>query len=164
MVTVERSRADAGTAVRIADLINDAFKVEAAFVDGDRTSGNEVLALLSSPSNVFYLAHDGTALVGCIYAEPVAVDRGYIGLLAVEPSFQGGGIGQRLLAHAEDYLRHLGCAVAEITVVDQRTDLFPYYVARGYQRTGAVLPFPRESKQPCALVVMAKPLVDTQAP
>lgn len=158
-MTVERSETSAKAAQAIADLINTAFRVEAWFVDGDRTSPAQVLSLLdASADNAFFVVWDGAALVGCVLAERVDASRGYIGLLAVSPAKQGVGIGNRLLSRAEDHLRELGCRTVEITVVDLRTDLFPYYEARGYRRTGVVVPFPREPKTPCELVGMAKPL------
>lgn len=156
MVTVERSPADAVTAGAIADLINHAFAVEAFFVDGDRTTETQILSLLGGPDKAFFLVRDAGRVVGCVLAERIDEMRGYIGLLAVAADKQGTGIGHRLLTSAEAHLRALGCQSAEITVVDLMTDLFPYYEARHYRRTGAIVPFPRRAKQPCELVVMAK--------
>jgi predicted N-acetyltransferase YhbS len=136
-----------------------AFEVEAWFVDGDRTSAAQIQSLADgSPDNAFFVVRDGSTIEGCVLAERIDATRGYIGLLAVSPSKQGAGIGNQLLTHAEGYLRTLGCQTVQITVVDLRTELFPYYEARGYRRTGEVAPFPREAKTPCELVAMAKPL------
>jgi hypothetical protein len=43
-------------------------------------------------------------------------------------------------------------------VLDQRTDLFPIYERRGYRRDGTTLPFRRQTKVPCVLVVFEKDL------
>jgi hypothetical protein len=45
-----------------------------------------------------------------------------------------------------------------ITVVDQRAGLFPTYERWGYERDGTTLPFSRETKVPCVLVVLSKAL------
>ena len=77
----------------IVSLINRAFTVEEFFVDGERTSSEEVLGKLRS--GVFLTACDRSGVVGCVYVERRAGNRGYIGLLAVEPSRQRSGFWER---------------------------------------------------------------------
>lgn len=157
-VTIERSAARQETAAAISHLINHAFQVEAWFVEGARTSPPEVLTLLHSPSSAFFVAVEDGRIIACVYADQVAPDLGYIGLLAVEPGHAGAGLGRRLMARAEEHLRALGCASVEITVVDLRVELFPFYERLGYRRTGETFAFPRPVMHPCHLVVMRKPL------
>jgi GNAT superfamily N-acetyltransferase len=76
----------------------------------------------------------------------------------VEPARAGQGLGGELMTHAEAHLQGRGCRTVFITVVDQRTELFPIYERRGYRRDGTTLPFRRQTKVPCVLVVLSKSL------
>jgi GNAT superfamily N-acetyltransferase len=142
----------------LAALVNRAFLIEAHFVDGDRIQPAEIARLAAQPSAAFLGVIEDRTLVGCVLADARDGNRGYIGLLAVEPQRAGHGLGRALMTHAEEYLRRQGCRTAFITVVDQRTELFPIYERRGYRRDGTTFPFPREAKVPCVLVVLKKTL------
>jgi GNAT superfamily N-acetyltransferase len=148
-------RASAEDAEVVARLINDAYRVESFFVDGDRTSPDEVREHLAT--GTFLLATDaGGAATGCVYVE-LRGTRGYFGLLAVDPARQGGGVGRRLVAAAEDHCRRAGCEFMDILVVDVRAELPPFYRALGYTETGTA-PFTTPSKVPCRFLLMSKPL------
>jgi GNAT superfamily N-acetyltransferase len=97
-------------------------------------------------------------LAGSVYVEP----RGsavYIGLLAVDPSQQGSGLGRRLMEAAEQRGRAAGCTVAELTVVSLRTELPPFYRRLGYAEMGT-RPFDRDVPvaQDCHFILMSKAL------
>lgn len=142
---------------RIANLVNAAFGPERFFIDGDRTNPDKVRALLKKGE--FFLAEEAETLVGCVYVE-LRGERGYFGLLAVDPTKQRGGLGSRLVELAENYCRAAECLFMDITMVNLRTPLFTYYGRLGYQENGT-LPFPKEQhapKIPCHLVKMFKPL------
>ena len=67
----------------------------------------------------------------------------YFGMFAVRPRLQGGGVGRRLLAAAEDYASSQWSArTMEMTVIVQREELIAWYVRRGYVRTQESRPFP----------------------
>lgn len=57
---------------------------------------------------------------------------GFLGPIAISPSAQGSGLGSWLLQASEDKARRLGASWMEITVVNHRTDLRPFYEKRGY--------------------------------
>jgi GNAT superfamily N-acetyltransferase len=61
---------------------------------------------------------------------------GYFGMLAVDPNRQKSGLGAKLIAAAEEFARKRGCSVMEITVVNIRPELFPYYRKLGYVDVG----------------------------
>jgi predicted N-acetyltransferase YhbS len=150
-------------APRVAALINAAFQVERFFVDGDRTNAEEVQALLGKGS--FLLAEEGAALIGCVYVEPRG-QRGYFGLLSVQPGRHGQGLGRELVAAAEDHLRRAGCGAVDILVVNLRTELPPFYRRLGYAESGT-FPFPDNGRamRPCHFIAMAKTLAaDSPAP
>jgi N-acetylglutamate synthase-like GNAT family acetyltransferase len=72
----------------VADLVNTAFRPERFFTDEDRTNPDKVRALLATGK--FLLLEDSDSLVGCVYLE-VRGERGYFGLLAVEPGDPASG-------------------------------------------------------------------------
>jgi N-acetylglutamate synthase-like GNAT family acetyltransferase len=146
----------------IADLVNRAFKPERFFADGDRTNPEKVRALMQKGK--FLLVEQEGKLVGCVYIE-VRGDRGYFGLLAVDPKLQRAGMGSRLVQDAEDYCRSAGCAFMDLTIVNLRKELPGFYASRGYVENGT-LPFPADQhppKVPCHLVKMSKRLGPTPA-
>lgn len=143
-------------AENIARLVNVAFRPERFFIDHDRTNPEKVRALLQKGK--FLLAEEAGALAGCVYVE-VRGERGYFGLLAVDPALQRLGLGSRLVAAAEEYCRAAGCQFMDLTIVNLRAELPGFYHRFGYVESGT-LPFPSEQQanQPCHLVRMSKPL------
>lgn len=147
--------ADAPALVR---LINSAYRVEAFFLVGDRTSAPEVVAKLGAPASDFLVIDDAGGLAGAVHVE-VRGERGYFGLLSVDPSHQGQGLGRVLVEAAEAHCRAAGCLALDIDVVNLRTELPPFYAKFGFRPTGVTpFPAPAKLKQPVHLVVMSKPL------
>jgi predicted N-acetyltransferase YhbS len=145
--------ADAGT---ITALINAAFQVERFFIDGDRTNTDQVRAYMAK--GTFLVAEEDGVPVGCVYAEERG-DRGYFGLLAVDPAQHGQGLGRTLVEAAEARLRSAGCRAVDISVVDLRTELPPFYRRLGYVETGtAPFPDPEKATRPCHFILMSKSL------
>ena len=140
----------------IARLVNTAFRPERFFIDADRTNPEKVRSLLRQGK--FLLAEQVGALAGCVYVE-LRGDRGYFGLLAVDPALQRSGLGSQLVVAAEEYCRAAGCRFMDLTIVNLRTELPAFYNRLGYVENGT-LPFPsdQQANQPCHLVIMSKPL------
>jgi N-acetylglutamate synthase-like GNAT family acetyltransferase len=130
-------------AENIARLVNAAFRAERFFTDGDRTNPEKVRELLQKGK--FLLMEEGGKLTGCVYVE-LRGDRGYFGLLAVEPALQR--------------CRAADCRFMDLTIVNLRTELPAFYHRLGYTESGT-LPFPRDqhTNQPCHLVKMSKALL-----
>jgi GNAT superfamily N-acetyltransferase len=148
--------AEADDVKAIADLVNAAFRPERFFVTTDRTNPEKVAALLQKGK--FILFFQAGALAGCVYAE-LRAERGYFGLLAVDPARQRTGLGRQLIEAAEDYCRAAGCRFMDLTFVNLRQKLPGYYRRFGYVESG-VLPFPPDQNpnQPVHLVRMSKTL------
>jgi len=140
----------------IACLVNAAFRPERFFIDADRTNPEKVRALLQKGK--FLLVEQAGALAGCVYVE-LRGERGYFGLLAVDPGLQRSGLGSRLVAAAEEFCHAAGCQFMDLTIVNLRTELPAFYNRLGYTESG-ILPFPsdQQANQPCHLVRMSKPL------
>ena len=141
----------------IVCLVNAAFDVERFFLDQDRIDIQEVRERLES--GTFLLAEQNGPPVGCVYVEPRG-ERAYLGLLAVDPSRQGSGLGKFLMTAAEEHCRNAGCRSMDLRIVNLRTDLPGFYRKLGYVETGTTAPFPAEArvKRPCHLVEMTKRL------
>ena len=140
-------------APNLARLINDAFVVEAFFKIGDRTSADEIAALMHAGGE--FLVVDGS---GCVYVT-CAGDRAYFGMLSIDPAKQRQGLGRRLIDAAEARARERGCRFMDIHIVNLREELPPYYRRLGYVENGT-LPFsePDRASRPCFFIVMSKPL------
>ena len=108
--------ADAGA---VTALINAAYQVERFFIDGDRTSEDEVRRYMAK--GTFLIAEQDAVPVGCVYTEQRG-DHGYFGLLAVDPAHHGQGLGRSLVESAEEHFRRAGCRAVDIQVVDLRLD------------------------------------------
>ncbi len=141
----------------ILSLVNEAFVVERFFLARERTNSEQLSQLFEK--GVFLLAEDSSrALAGLIYVE-LRGERGYFGMLSVDPQRQRAGLGKLLVAAAEDYARQRGCEAMEITVVNLRTELPPFYSRLGYAETGtAPLHEGMRVTQPAHLIRMSKPL------
>jgi GNAT superfamily N-acetyltransferase len=141
----------------LARLINAAFRVEQPFIEGDRINPDGVHAYMEKGK--FLLAEDATGLAGCVYVE-LRGDRGYLGLLGVDPSRQGTGLGRKLMDAAENFFRRAGCVAVDLRVVSARTPLPSFYRHLGYLETGTA-PFAPDvpAKIPCHYILMSKTLV-----
>jgi GNAT superfamily N-acetyltransferase len=149
--------AEPADAPAIARLVNAAFRPERFFIDADRTDSEKVSALLQK-GRFLMLFEEDERLAGCVYTE-IRGERGYFGLLAVEPQRQRSGIGARLIAAAEQDCRSAGCRFMDLTFVNVRQELPAYYERFGYVENGT-LPFPADqvAKIPVHLVRMSKRL------
>jgi GNAT superfamily N-acetyltransferase len=150
----------------LASLINDAFVVEAFFKIGDRTSAEEIAALMRGGGEFLVIedvrrsaeAPTPAALSGCVYLTCTG-DRAYFGMLSIDPARQRQGLGRQLIGAVEARARERGCRFIDIHIVDLREELPPYYRGLGYVENGS-LPFsePERASRPCSFVVMSKPL------
>jgi N-acetylglutamate synthase-like GNAT family acetyltransferase len=140
----------------IARLVNDAFRPERFFSNGDRTDPEKIRALV--PKGKFLLVEEANALTGCVYIE-LRGERGYFGLLAIDPARQRSGLGSRLVAIAEEECRSAGCHFMDLTIVNLRKELLSFYQRLGYIESGT-LPYPSDlqTNLPCHLVKMSKAL------
>jgi GNAT superfamily N-acetyltransferase len=145
-----------GDAESLARLINAAFRVEQPFIEGERIHPDGVCTYMAKGK--FLLAEDSSGLAGCVYVE-LRGDRGYLGLLGVDPPRQGAGLGRKLMDAAENYFREAGCRAVDLRIVSARTPLLAFYCHLGYVENGAA-PFAPDVavKVPCHYILMSKSL------
>ena len=129
---VVRIATDADRA-HLIPLINSAFSIE-TFLEGERTDEESLTAMMREGDLLAAEESDGR-LVGCVYTE-VRGERGYMGMLAVDPARQRTGLGTRIMAAAEEHLRSRGCQVVDILVLNLRPELPPIYRRLGFVETG----------------------------
>jgi ribosomal protein S18 acetylase RimI-like enzyme len=124
------------------DASREGWTTEADLLDGQRTDRDEVAEHLAEPSTRILLAEIGQVVTGTVLVRNEQ-NAGYIGMLAVRPTSQGGGIGRLLLAAAERVIAaEWQMPLARMTVIRQRQDLIRWYERLGYHDTGRREPFP----------------------
>ena len=141
----------------IVRLINTAFLVERFFIERPRTNPEVVRALMGKGK--FLLADDGPSLAGCVYVE-LRGERGYLGMLSVDPARQRMGLGRQLVSAAETFFRDAGCRFSDLLIVNVRTELLIMYRQLGYVETGTA-PYKERvpTKIPVHFIAMSKALV-----
>jgi len=154
MTSIRDARSEDAPA--IARLINAAFLVEKFFIERDRTNPAAILTLMQTGK--FLLLEEGGALTGCIYME-LRGERGYFGMLSIEPSLQGRGVGHRLVNAVEDHFRKVGCRFSDLKIVSVRPELYDLYRRWGYEVAGTA-PYddPSPTKMPVHFILMSKAL------
>jgi ribosomal protein S18 acetylase RimI-like enzyme len=143
---------------RLIPLINSAFSVE-TFLQGPRTDEERLAAAMAKGSILVAEDTDGR-LLASVYTE-LRGKHGYTGMLAVDPSHQGGGLGRRMMKAAEEHFRAHGCDAIEITVLSLRPELLPIYRRFGFIETGTEpfhYPHPLAPGLECHCIVMQKRL------
>lgn len=143
---------------RLIAMINAAFAIE-TFLEGTRTDEAR-LASMMQKGEVLIAENGEGELLASIYTERRG-NRGYLGMLAVNPAHQGGGLGQQMLAAAEERFRERGCEAIDISVLSLRSELPRIYRRYGFVETGTEeFTMSRELKdgQECHCIVMSKPL------
>ncbi len=171
------AHADVGAVVGLVesayrgDSSRAGWTTEADLLGGQRTDHEEVGSLIADPSVALVLAVSITAertedLVGSVTVRIDLARIAHIGMFAVRPTLQGSGLGTALLAEAERVARERAALTAEMTVIEQRSELLAWYARRGYHPTGETEPFPygnprfgAPKRDDLRFLILSKPLV-----
>ncbi|WP_348264996.1 GNAT family N-acetyltransferase [Telmatobacter sp. DSM 110680] len=141
---------------RLIAMINAAFAIE-TFLEGTRTD-DERLAAMMQKGEILIAEDDDGHILASIYSE-LRGSRGYLGMLAVHPAHQRGGLGRQMLAAAEDRFRMQGCQAIDITVLSLRPELLPIYRRFGFVETGVEKFHPTQplkDGKDCHCIIMSK--------
>src|SRR5579872_2005038 len=139
-------------------VINAAFAVE-TFLEGTRTN-DEGLTAMMQKGEILLAENPSGQVLASIYAETRG-NRGYLGMLAVDPAHQRSGLGKLLPASAEGPFRAKGCEAIDITVLSLRPELLPIYRRLGFVESGSEEFISTRSMRrglECHCIVMSKPL------
>jgi len=127
-------------------LLNEAYRgesskkgwtSEAHLISGNvRTNEQMLQQIMELPGSVMLkYTNEGKKITGCVNLQK-RKDKIYLGMLAVSPQLQGGGVGNQLLSAAEEYARTVKCHFIYMTVISLRTELINWYIRHGYVDTG----------------------------
>lgn len=112
----------------VLDLWNEVFTYSAPH--------NEPMAELqrkvATDRDLFFVAVSGTQLVGTVMGGYDG-HRGWVYLLAVTPSKQGGGIGRALMARLEAELKARGCPKINLQVRGDNEGVVAFYETIGFK-------------------------------
>ena len=131
---------------------------EADLLDGERIAAAELASMIADPAERVLVAEADGVTVGCVRVADLGGGLAHLGLLAVDPLRQAGGVGRALIDAAEALARDGFAATRlEMTVIDTRVELIAYYRRRGYVPAG-IRDFPIPVDPPLSMVVLDKPL------
>lgn len=99
-------------------------------------AGHVVLAVASGGDDAVDGA-DAGELAGVLVTIPES-DHLLIENVAVDPAWQGAGIGAKLLARAEEQAREAGLTELRLYTNAKMTENLDYYPERGYRETGRI--------------------------
>ena len=105
---------------------------QAAYGDAPRSTAQDIPALLThGPTARLFVAEMDGVFVGTLIA---AFDgwRGNMYRLAVDPEYQRRGIATRLVEHAHDWLRSIGCGRITALVEGDHEWATRFWVSAGY--------------------------------
>jgi len=166
-------------AAALAALVNSAYRgdgsragwtTEADLLGGQRTDPQaleEFIERTTAVGDRAMLVHEPAGrIIACVQLERRG-DGAYLGMLTIAPTLQAKGLGRRLLAAAEDFVRtEWQVRRVTMTVIEQRLELIDWYQRRGYARTGETAAFPygdprfgEPKRADLRFVVLAKDLV-----
>jgi ribosomal protein S18 acetylase RimI-like enzyme len=163
--SIRRAR-PSDTAV-LTDLVNRAYAVEASFVDGQRTSFDEIAALIRA-GGFLVLEYEGGICAAVRFQAPgeragLPASAAYFGMLSVLPELQGMGLGRRLVQVAEAMAEATGATTMRLQMINLREELSRWYKSLGYREVGTAPYTARTLKRPCHFIEMAKPLAPAAA-
>lgn len=157
----------------IIALLNSAYRgegskqgwtTEAHLIAGEtRTDENSVREVIEKEGSVLLKYTNGQQLTGCVNLQHHG-NKVYLGMFAVSPQLQGGGIGKKLLNAAEEYAKQAGAQAIYMTVISVRTELIDWYKRHGYTDTGEKKSFEEDGVsgkhlQQLEFIVLEKPVV-----
>jgi GNAT superfamily N-acetyltransferase len=157
-------------APRLSELVNSAYRgdyarqgwtTESDLLDGTRTDAAAIKDVIDRPGTVILKYVEGDKILGCV---ELAIEERhiYLGVLTVEPSLQGKGVGKLLLKASEEFAAQHRCLKIYMIVITVRSELIQWYQRHGYVDSGKRKPFafsdPRfgQPRQPLEFMIMEK--------
>jgi len=144
-------KAELEDAPSIVSLVNSAYRgesskrgwtTEADLLGGQRTDTDEIARLIRADHSMILLCQMGSEIVASAHMEKTE-GGAYLGMVAVRPGLQGGGIGKQLMAAAETIARNdWNAGKISMAVITLRHELIAFYQRHGYARTGQIKAFP----------------------
>lgn len=139
------------------------WTTEAHLIAGDvRTNVDMVKDAITNDDGNMLVYKQNNTVLGCVHLKKVD-SKIYLGMFAVEPNLQGGGIGKYILKAAEEYAYQKKLDTIFMTVISVRKELIEWYKRKGYQETGETIDFKEDGitgkhLQKLAFLVLEKKL------
>jgi ribosomal protein S18 acetylase RimI-like enzyme len=135
----------------IVTLLNSAYRgedskkgwtTEANLIAGNTRANKIMLEKEAKKEASIFLKYVNTELeiIGCVNLQK-HVNKIYLGMFAVKPILQNGGIGKALMLAAEEYAKQLNAVSIYMTVISLRETLINWYQRLGYVDTNMRKPF-----------------------
>ncbi len=159
-------------APELSNLVNSAYRgdtgrqgwtTEADLIDGSRTDPELLKGIIETPGSLILKYVENRKIIGCVELRKEE-DKLYLGMLTVNPTIQGKGIGKALLKASEEVAAKQQCTAIFMNVLTDRKELIDWYVRHGYHDTGKRKPFaftdPRFGfpKKPLEFMILEKNL------
>ncbi|MFE5776779.1 GNAT family N-acetyltransferase [Brachybacterium sp. NPDC056505] len=126
--------------VNLAYRTQGGWTTEEHLVGGARTDAEDVRAAIADDTHLLLVAERDGALVGCCYTDRQG-DSAELGLFAVDPTVQAGGVGGALMEEQAKRRADEGLASLHLRVLESRPELQAWYARHGFVETGEVVPF-----------------------
>jgi ribosomal protein S18 acetylase RimI-like enzyme len=159
----------------LVQLLNSAYRgegskqgwtTEAHLIAGDvRSDESDVQEVMAREGSVFLIyTNEAGVVIACVNLQKIN-DKIYLGMFAVQPGLQGGGIGKQMLQAAEAYAKQVSCKAIFMSVISVRSELIAWYMRQGYRDTGTRKPFVEDGLtgkhlQPLEFVILEKETTD----
>jgi ribosomal protein S18 acetylase RimI-like enzyme len=129
----------------IISVVNAAYQKH-MYLQRERLNTQELQEILADPKKRLYLCLSPNGKVcGTVFLNLHYAKEAELGLLSVDPAYQGKKLGDLLLQHAEDdAFKTYSLEKVVLEVVQCMEKLVAYYQSRGYVRTAEV-EFPEKS-------------------
>lgn len=143
------TRATPDDATELSVLVNAAYRgdtgrqgwtTEADLIDGTRTDAELLKAVIEKSGSMILKYVDNGSIIGCVELRKEG-DKLYLGMLTVNPTIQGKGIGKALLNASEQEAIRQHCKAIFMNVLTVRKELIDWYIRHGYHDTGKRKPF-----------------------
>jgi len=135
MIIREARAADIGA---IVALLADDGLGRGREVPGDAAYARAFAAMAAQPGNVYLVAEEGGALIGCLQVTVIhglsrqGASRAQIEGVRVRADRRGRRVGEALMEAAFARARELGCTLVQLTTDRRRADALRFYERLGF--------------------------------
>lgn len=145
--------ADSKDAAKLVTLVNSVYRgessrvgwtTEADLLDGQRTDLAALTEFLGRSPNeaVMLSAQVDDRIIACLQLERHGTEA-HLGMLSVDATQQGQGLGRQMIAAAERHACHVwGLKTLSLSVIHLRSELIAWYQRRGFRLTDERSEFP----------------------
>ncbi|KAF5562495.1 hypothetical protein FPHYL_5689 [Fusarium phyllophilum] len=127
----------------LTDIVNTAYKKAESdiFIPSyQRTSAADITKFLGNGQLAVAYLQPNNEPIGCVFIKLITPALGEFGMLALDPQYQGTGVGRQLAVFAEDECRRRGCTTMQLEILvpmtfhhEGKARLLGWYTRMGYE-------------------------------